>query len=113
MCDPGYNFDTDEMNWGAGHFTQMVWEKSTELGVGYHDRKNADGFVCRTTVARYSPGGNGGDSFREMVKKGSFDKSKDCKSKRKRDGLYRGVKKNTFPGIRRMKVTHKHPNLKI
>lgn len=69
------------MDWGTGHFTQMVWTKSTELGVGYHDRKNEDGLVCRTTVARYNPAGNEGGVFQKMVKKGSFEKAKDCKNK--------------------------------
>ena len=106
VCDPGYGFNSNDMDWGAGHFTQMVWINSTELGVGYYDRKRPDGFVCRTVVARYKPAGNGGGRFLEMVKKGSFDKNKHCKSKGRRSGLYRGPKKDTYSGIRRTEVRH-------
>lgn len=75
------------MDWGAGHFTQIVWIDSTELGIGYYDKKQDDGFVCRTIVARYRPPGNGGGRFLEMVKKGSFDKAKHCQTSTKKHFL--------------------------
>lgn len=72
------------MDWGAGHFTQVVWKKSTELGIGFYDKKRDDGWVCRTIVARYREPGNGGGTFLENVKKGSFDKAKDCSKESKK-----------------------------
>lgn len=35
--NPGYNFSRGGYQSGAGHFTQVVWKGSTELGCGYRD----------------------------------------------------------------------------
>ena len=83
VCDPGYDFSRNDMDWSAGHFTQVVWKESTELGIGYFD-KNKDGSVCRTYVARYRPPGNYGGKFLENVKQGSFDKSQHCQDSSRR-----------------------------
>ena len=39
---------------GTGHFTQVVWVKSTELGMGHATSQSGSVY----TVARYSPPGN-------------------------------------------------------
>ena len=78
VCESNYDFNSNEMNWSAGHFTQVVWVASTELGIGYYDKKGEGGSVCRTIVARYNPAGNGGGAFLENVKQGSFDKNTHC-----------------------------------
>lgn len=78
ICDSDYDFSCNETNWSAGHFSQVVWIASTELGIGYYDKIGEDGSVCRTIVARYKPAGNGGGAFLENVKQGSFDKNTHC-----------------------------------
>ena len=49
-----YNFETGNSNGGTtGHFTQVVWKDSKELGIGYYCENKA----C-TVVGNYFPGGN-------------------------------------------------------
>jgi len=48
-----YNFNRPGFASGTGHFTQVVWAGSTELGIGYAE-KNGAVFV----VANYNPPGN-------------------------------------------------------
>lgn len=44
-----------QSNWSqAGHYTQMVWQKSTKLGMGIAKAKNGKIYI----VANYSPAGN-------------------------------------------------------
>lgn len=59
---------------GAGHFTQMVWKESVELGFGKAD-SNKNGMKCTYYVARYKIAGNMMGSFAKNVVKGSFDPS--------------------------------------
>lgn len=33
-----YNFRAAKFNWNSGHFTQVVWKNSKELGVGIAKR---------------------------------------------------------------------------
>lgn len=64
MCDSwyseenGYNYDVDPFKSGgglkSGHFTQMVWKESKQLGVGRAFAKNG----AMIAVANYSPRGN-------------------------------------------------------
>jgi hypothetical protein len=35
VTDPGYDFEAAEFSSGTGHFTQVVWKASTQLGCGY------------------------------------------------------------------------------
>ena len=61
--DPGYDFTNPGFSSGIGHFTQVVWVKSTELGMGH--AATPDGSVF--TVARYAPAGNFMGQFAENV----------------------------------------------
>ena len=56
---PGFSFDT-------GHFTQIVWRDTTEIGVG--TCKSRDGSLTYI-VARYNPAGNVLKKFHENVLK--------------------------------------------
>ena len=49
-----YNFNTHSSNGGViGHFTQVVWKSSLEVGIGYF----CQGTQC-CVVGNYFPGGN-------------------------------------------------------
>ena len=49
-----YNFNTHSSNGGViGHFTQVVWKSSLEVGIGYY----CQGTQC-CVVGNYFPGGN-------------------------------------------------------
>ena len=61
--DPGYDFSNPGWSSGIGHFTQVVWVKSTELGMGH--ASTPDGSVF--TVARYAPAGNFMGQFADNV----------------------------------------------
>ena len=52
--DPGYDYNSPGFSMGTGHFTQVVWVKSTELGMGHATSQSGSVY----TVARYSPPGN-------------------------------------------------------
>ena len=74
VCDPGYNFASGGFSSGTGHFTQVVWKESTELGIGRAETTKGS-MKCAYIVGRYKPAGNMMGNFPENVKKGSFDKS--------------------------------------
>lgn len=76
MCD--YDFDTDRPTYSSitGHFTQMVWKNSRQLGVGVATGTNRRyGLECTYVVARYRRHGNVLGQFSENVLKGAFDES--------------------------------------
>ena len=79
MCDPGYNFNSDGFSGGTGHFTQVVWKGSTELGIGRAEVER-DGMKCAYIVGRYRPAGNIIGDYPQNVVKGSFDASSYCAS---------------------------------
>jgi uncharacterized protein YkwD len=62
--DPGYDFSNQGFTSGTGHFTQVVWVKSTELGMGH--AMSPDGKAVYT-VARYAPAGNFLGQFEDNV----------------------------------------------
>ena len=77
-----YDFNKPGYSNKVGHFTQVVWKASTELGIGrYTGRKIKKGktMTCTYIVARYRKAGNvaGAKAFRQNVSKGSFSSS-DC-----------------------------------
>ena len=78
VCDPGYNFGSGGFSSGTGHFTQVVWKGSTELGIGRAESTKGS-MKCAYIVGRYKPAGNMMGDFAENVKKGSFDSSQ-CNS---------------------------------
>lgn len=49
-----YSFASEPRQMKAGHFTQMVWKSTTEMGMAYARGKSGKIFV----VANYSPRGN-------------------------------------------------------
>lgn len=71
----------------SGHFTQLVWKTSVELGFGKADGELPDGMKCSYYVARYKPEGNMGGEYATNVLKGSFDPSY-CKTI-KQDRLFK------------------------
>uniref|UniRef100_A0A336LPQ9 CSON000338 protein n=1 Tax=Culicoides sonorensis TaxID=179676 RepID=A0A336LPQ9_CULSO len=58
-----YNFNAGKFSSGTGHFTQVVWKGSRELGVGI--AKNSKGQIF--VVANYDPAGNYQGQFKENV----------------------------------------------
>lgn len=58
-----YNFSKSGYQTNTGHFTQVVWKGSKELGIG--KAKSADGKVF--VVGRYRPAGNNMRTFKENV----------------------------------------------
>ena len=69
-----------------GHFSQLVWKDTTELGFGkksgtYTDSKRRT-WTCTYYVARYKAAGNvmSQRQFRENVDEGSFNRSRYCKA---------------------------------
>ncbi|CAH1271537.1 GLIPR2 [Branchiostoma lanceolatum] len=58
-----YDFGGNNFQPGAGHFSQVVWKASTELGVGMA----SDGKGAVTVVANYMPAGNVQGQFRDNV----------------------------------------------
>ena len=58
----GYNFQDSTSNPGkvTGHFTQLVWKPTREIGIGYGTGvdKHDPAMKCVCVVARYRPAGN-------------------------------------------------------
>lgn len=79
VCKPGYNFKNSGFSAGTGHFTQVVWKGSTDLGIGVATG-NKHGMKCTYIVARYRPAGNFMGRYQENVLKGSFDAERVCAS---------------------------------
>ncbi len=84
MCDTGYDFISGQPG-SSGHFTQLVWKGSNQLGVGRAEAKR-DGVICTYVVARYRPAGNFLGEFNRNVFKGGFDASQ-CASKGKKSTI--------------------------
>ena len=61
----------------TGHFTQVVWKESVELGIGKADI-DKDGMRCTYVVGRYKPAGNMMGDYAENVPQGSFNKAQAC-----------------------------------
>jgi uncharacterized protein YkwD len=60
-----YNFNKPGFHTGTGHFTQLVWKSSKELGIGIAQAADGTWYV----VANYSPPGNISDQFPTHVLK--------------------------------------------
>jgi len=69
-----YSFGNPGFSSGTGHFTQVVWIGSQEMGVAKASNANGTQFV----VARYSPAGNVLGRFPENVKPKGSKISKDA-----------------------------------
>ncbi|EDV31291.2 uncharacterized protein Dana_GF14618 [Drosophila ananassae] len=57
-----YNWNHPSFQMNTGHFTQVVWKDSTELGVGFARRGNTIFVVCN-----YNPPGNYNNMYRQNV----------------------------------------------
>ncbi|KAM7442049.1 hypothetical protein ABFA07_008966 [Porites harrisoni] len=72
-----YNFDDPKAVPKTGHFTEVVWSGSKNLGIGHAVGKNPEipGYECVYVVGRYKPAGNiiGGQRLKMNVKKGKFN----------------------------------------
>ena len=64
-----YNFDLNTYQKGTGHFTQMIWKESQEIGFGYLKCNNGKIYF----LALYFPAGNEVFKFKENVEKVSDD----------------------------------------
>ena len=53
-----YDFLTPGWNPNAGHFTQVVWKGSTQVGCGAADCSGHSGVLPAYVVCRYAPAGN-------------------------------------------------------
>jgi len=72
VCDPGYRFPDGGFSGGTGHFTQVVWKDSLELGIG-QGKATQNGMPCIYVVGRYKIAGNMMGEFREQVLRGNFN----------------------------------------
>ena len=77
VCKPGYTFGQGSGGGGTGHFTQVVWKESVELGIGKADI-DKNGMKCTYVVGRYRPAGNMMGDYAENVPQGSFNKAQAC-----------------------------------
>ncbi|XP_068722617.1 uncharacterized protein [Montipora capricornis] len=86
VCQPGYDFNTESIQPGTNHFTQVVWKESTTLGFGKAEATSDSQLKCAYFVARYKPAGNMIGDFLKNVPKGNFDQSycNSIQSKRKK-----------------------------
>lgn len=60
-----YDFASPGFSVENGHFTQVVWQKTREIGVGCARSEDTDGLTYM--VARYWPPGNVTDAFEQNV----------------------------------------------
>ena len=58
-----YDFSNNKYQKGTGHFTQMIWKKTKEVGFGWGTSKNNKFYF----LAYYFPGGNVIGKFKENV----------------------------------------------
>ena len=96
-----YNFNGGGFSGATGHFTQVVWKGSTQLGIGFaRGSYSFNGKVfdnCLFVVGRYLEPGNMMGAFRENVLKGSFNKRLTCRnsgSYGKRNKLFNHTNEN-------------------
>ncbi|KAL9975334.1 hypothetical protein ACROYT_G012487 [Oculina patagonica] len=101
-----HNFYDQAYQDKSGHFSQLVWNATRELGVG-KAMGTKFGMNCTFIVARYRPLGNIGSEFANDVSKGHFDSSY-C-SNVQRDVLpHHGVEKSNI-GSRKYRYRTKIP----
>ena len=72
VCDSKYNFDAEKGTQKAGHFTQVVWKDSKDIGVGVSNKQNKLKLNCTYVVVRYRNAGNILGLFTDKVQRGSF-----------------------------------------
>lgn len=62
-----YNFDSGEFSLATGHFTQVVWAETQEMGIAYQVYEDGE-WQKIVVVANYFPAGNLLDNFIVNVK---------------------------------------------
>ena len=72
-----YDFSDHSSHGVTGHFTQVVWKDSTQLGIGKYTGQDGP-WTCTYIVARYKSAGNYRSQFEDNVSKGSFSSSQYC-----------------------------------
>ena len=70
VCDYDFNTGKAKGDKVVGHFTQVVWKTSVELGIGRSVKGD-----CTYVVGRYKPPGNWIGQEKENVLQGSYDPS--------------------------------------
>jgi len=73
-----YNFETPAYNAKCGHFTQMIWRDTKELGVAKTTASDGVQYV----VARYSPPGNVVGEFKNGIRRARGQRSSVRKRRR-------------------------------
>lgn len=58
-----FRFGFTQFTMETGHFTQVIWKNSKELGIGMVEKNNGEIYV----VANYDPPGNYQGQFQQMV----------------------------------------------
>ena len=76
VCKHNYQFGSPGTA-ATGHFTQVVWKSSAEMGMATASFKKGNLF-CAVVIALYSPAGNFMGQWQSNVLAGYFDKKK-CK----------------------------------
>ncbi|XP_020896957.1 Golgi-associated plant pathogenesis-related protein 1 [Exaiptasia diaphana] len=69
-----YNFNRPGFSMATGHFTQLIWKASTELGVGTATKRKGR-MNCLYVVFRYKRGGNVPRAYETNAVRGSFRRS--------------------------------------
>jgi hypothetical protein len=64
-----YDFQNPAFSHDTGHFTQLLWNGSKKIGVGFAVKKDGDAYKYYC-VAHYQPPGNVIGYFADNVKKG-------------------------------------------
>jgi len=66
--EPNYNYATGGSNGGViGHFTQMVWRETTEIGCAERKIQRENAWNYTYSVCRYNPTGNWIGEYTEQV----------------------------------------------
>ena len=101
-----YNFDTGESTGVTGHFTQLIWKDTKEVGFGVAFNRNQ-----LMTVANYYPGGNFNQSttYKEQILKPLPRKEKTSKE------LFNleSVKKNELETLNEIRRRHQVEPLEL
>ena len=87
-CSHGYNFERRDKQPGTGHFTQLIWKDTRELGVGLSAVQHPEGSACSYIVARYYKAGNDLRSILQNVEKGRFNEASCSNGYRKNSDPY-------------------------
>ena len=77
VCD--YDFNKPGFDGKTGHFTQVAWKGTTQLGIGFAKGTYTGYSNCGFVVGRYKEAGNMMGEFPENVEKGSFNRDETCK----------------------------------